>query len=73
MDSTVGKDARGNKIGVNAQFSIDEEKLAFPVNEALVEVDYPVIYAIPHEKTIAVLQSSTNAMEMCLHHLPKSI
>lgn len=33
-------DARGNKATVHAEFSIDEEKLAFPVRAELNEVDY---------------------------------
>lgn len=66
-------DARGNKPGVNAQLSIDEEKLAFPANDELDEIDYPLIYAVPNEKTIAVLKASTNAMDMYMHHLPDAL
>jgi len=43
MNKWVRLDARGNKTGVDAQFSIDEEKLAFPINEELGEKDYQVI------------------------------
>ncbi|MCL2773650.1 MAG: transglutaminase family protein [Oscillospiraceae bacterium] len=44
----VRLDARGNKKNVDAQFSIDEEKIAFPIRIEYGEVDYPIIYAIPH-------------------------
>jgi len=73
VDKWIRLDARGNKPGVDAQFSVDEEKLAFPVNEALDEIDYPTIYAIPNEQTIAILKSSTNAIDMYMHHLPQSL
>ncbi|MDN4594524.1 transglutaminase-like domain-containing protein [Polycladomyces subterraneus] len=69
---TVGKwvrlDARGNKLGVQAEFSIDEEKLAFPVRPEMDEIDYPVIYARP--QTSYVLKKHTNALEMYQYHLP---
>ncbi|MGE7694593.1 transglutaminase-like domain-containing protein [Lysinibacillus sp. NPDC094177] len=66
-------DARGNKTGVNAQFSIDEEKLAFPINMEFGEKDYPVIFIKPNHKTIAVLKKHTDALEMYKYYLPESI
>lgn len=47
-DKWIRLDARGNKTGVDAQFSIDEEKLAFPVRPEFGEIDYPTIYAAAH-------------------------
>lgn len=38
-------DARGNKVGVDAQFDLEQERLAFPVREDLGEVDYGIVYA----------------------------
>ena len=66
-------DARGNKEGVDAQFSLTEEKLAFPVNEQKGEVDYPIIYTEPHKYTMITLEQATNAMEMYKYHLPQTI
>lgn len=66
-------DARGNKDGIDAQFSIDEEKLAFPINHGLGEMDYPLIYAYPHPKIVAVLEGYTNVLEMYEDHLPESL
>lgn len=63
-------DARGNKPGIDAQFSIYEEKIAFPVQVEYDEKDYSVIYAKPHPKVIATLQAHTDAVEMCKHYLP---
>lgn len=73
LNKWVRLDARGNKKGIDAQFSIEEEKLAFPINEDLDEKDYPVIYAKPHPKTVAVLEEHTNALEMYKNHLPESL
>jgi len=40
-------DARGNKEGVNAQFSLESEQLAFPVRPELGEEDGFVVYPDP--------------------------
>lgn len=50
-------DARGNKPGVNAQFSIDSEQLAFPIRPEKGEVDSFVIYADPDIEVVKTLQS----------------
>ncbi|MDR2855822.1 MAG: transglutaminase family protein [Methanomicrobiales archaeon] len=41
-------DARGNKQNVDAQFSMSEEKIAFPARGEYHEIDFPIIYAKPH-------------------------
>ncbi|MBP1916775.1 transglutaminase-like putative cysteine protease [Lederbergia galactosidilyticus] len=69
----VRLDARGNKKGVDAQFSITGEKVAFPIRKELGERDYPFIYATPHPKTIAVLKKCTNPIEICKYHLPERL
>lgn len=66
-------DARGNKLGVNARFSIDEEKLAFPVRDYFGEIDYPTIYSKPNIKTMKILKENTNCIEMYLKNLPTEI
>ena len=48
-------DARGNKPGVDAQFAPPDEKLAFPVREAL-ERDLPEIWPEPLAMVVAVLE-----------------
>ena len=45
-------DARGNKKGVNAQFSLDKEQLAFPVRQELGEEDIGTVFAQPHENIV---------------------
>ncbi|WP_062109600.1 transglutaminase-like domain-containing protein [Bacillus niameyensis] len=73
LNKWIRVDARGNKDGIDAQFSIDEEKLAFPINRDLGEMDYPLIYAYPHPKIVAVLEGYTNVLEMYEDHLPESL
>lgn len=73
LQKWIRMDARGNKIGVDAQFSIDKEKLAFTVNEKFDEKDYPVIFAEPNGKTIAVLKEHTDILELYKQHLPERI
>ncbi|KAB8135699.1 transglutaminase family protein [Gracilibacillus oryzae] len=70
LERWIRVDARGNKPGVQAEFSINEEKLAFTVQEEYEEIDYPTIYTKPNDKTIAVLKANTDAMEMYKKRLP---
>lgn len=66
-------DARGNKPGVQAEFSLREEKLAFHVNEVLNEQDYPTIFMKPNEKTMETLRRNRNAIEMYKYALPDTL
>ncbi|MZP44471.1 ABC transporter ATP-binding protein [Heliobacterium gestii] len=49
-------DARGNKAGVEAEFSLEGEKLAFPVRTEFGESEDLMIYAQPSEKVVQALQ-----------------
>ena len=51
-------DARGNKAGVNAQFSIELEQLAFPIRPNMGEVDSFIVYPAPDIKILEKLQES---------------
>ncbi|MBA2873366.1 transglutaminase-like domain-containing protein [Thermaerobacillus caldiproteolyticus] len=66
-------DARGNKPGVQAEFSIDKEILAFPIQEEFDEKDFPIIYTKPNRKTMAVLKEHTNALQMYKYYLPENL
>ena len=66
-------DARGNKVGVDAQFDLEQERLAFPVHKDLGEVDYRFVYANPSDKLMQVLEENTDALYMYLNCLPDSI
>ncbi|GGV00580.1 transglutaminase [Streptomyces litmocidini] len=52
------QDARGNKPGVDARFSLGEERLAWPVRPELGEVDYPELYAEPHPAVLGALKAA---------------
>ena len=56
-------DARGNKKNIDAQFSTDKEKIAFPVRVEYDEVDYPVFFAIPHPLVMDALEKYINRRE----------
>jgi len=73
MDKWVRLDARGNKPGVQAEFSINEEILAFKVQESFDEKDYPIVYTQPNPKTIATLEENTNALDMYKFRLPDNL
>ncbi|WP_329113593.1 transglutaminase domain-containing protein [Streptomyces sp. NBC_01465] len=53
-------DARGNKPGVDAQFSLDGERLAWTVRPEFNEVDYPVLYDVPHPACLRALQEASD-------------
>lgn len=57
-------DARGNKTGVNAQFSIETEQLAFPIRLEMGEVDSFVVYPNPDIKVLEKLRKSKTRTEL---------
>jgi transglutaminase-like putative cysteine protease len=50
-------DARGNKAGVDAQFDLDVERLAWPVRPELGERDFPTLHVSPPPQLIRALRS----------------
>lgn len=54
---------RGNKEGVNAEFSTDEEKLAFEIKTEG-EIDYHDNHSYPDHGLMQVLEESTDAIDM---------
>lgn len=57
-------DPRGNKPGVNSQFSTDKEQLAYPIRIELGEEDYPNIFVAPLPSVITAMQESKNSGEL---------
>ncbi|MGW1864149.1 transglutaminase-like domain-containing protein [Streptomyces mauvecolor] len=57
-DAWARIDARGNKPGVDAQFSLDEERLAWKARPEFSEVDYPVLYDVPHPAVMKALKAA---------------
>ncbi len=57
-------DARGNKNGVNAQFSIDNEQLAFPIRPEKGEEDNFTVYPNPAAKILDKLKEYKTRAEL---------
>ena len=72
LDKWIRLDARGNKEGIQAEFSTGEEILAFPIRSEG-EVDYRDNHARPDPALMKVLKDSTDALDMYLHHLPDQL
>lgn len=56
--------ARGNKTGVNAQFSIEREQLAFPVRPEMGEEDDFTVYPDPDKKILEKLRRNKTRTEL---------
>lgn len=54
------QDVRGNIPGIDAQFSLDEERLAWTARPESNEVDYPGLYAEPHPVVLGALRAATD-------------
>jgi transglutaminase-like putative cysteine protease len=62
-------DARGNKEGVDAQFSLGEPILAFPNRKEYDEYDWKGIYAKPHYDTMMMLKNARTIQDV-IDNLP---
>lgn len=60
LERWIRLDARGNKPGVQAELSIASERLAWPVREALGEVDEKVVWVSPKKEVVRELKSNKN-------------
>lgn len=67
------QDPRGNKTGVDAQFSLADERLAWPVDPAAGEVDYPFVFESPARSVIAALQSADDILRFGQHGIPNTL
>ena len=65
-------DARGNKPGVDAKFSVGIEYLAFPIRLDRGECDFAEIHARPLPSTLAALRSSRTTVELA-RRLPEDM
>lgn len=72
LNKWIRLDARGNKEGINAEFSLNDEKLAFHITSEG-EVDYHDNHSYPDKRLMKVLEESTDALDMYLHHLPDQL
>lgn len=68
----VKVDARGNKSGVNAQFSLEKPILAYPCRPEYDEYFWQGIYAAPHKATMQMLENAKNIQDV-LDNIPDMI
>ena len=72
LDKWIRVDARDNKEGVQAEFNIEKEMLAFPVREQMGELDYPIVYAKPNESVVAALRN-IKTLDTLMVNLPEEL
>ncbi len=65
-------DPRGNKSGIDSQFSTDKEQLAYPIDTSKGEVDYPNVFPVPSPQVISAMQHSENVKEL-FYNRPEAI
>ncbi len=74
--TTLGKwirvDARGNRAGINAQFSVKKEHLAFAMDPLADEFIYETIFAAPVSSVVQRLKMYSTRTELW-HDLPQSL
>ena len=63
-------DVRGNKIGVAAEFSMENPILAFPNRKEYDEYTFPGIYATPDQNTMKMLEQSKTIQDI-MDHIPE--
>jgi len=73
IDRWIRLDARGNKPGVDARFSLGEEQLAFPVRPEMGEIDYPYNFAAPPECIVDTLLGNVDCFAMYARGLPSDL
>ena len=73
MGRWIRFDARGNKPGIAAEFSLEQERLAFPIRPQYDEIDYLVNCPAAHAVISATLTAHEDALEMYRHHLPAAL
>ena len=64
LNKWIRLDARGNKENVHAEFSLDEERLAFPIRDQLGEVDYRDNNSDLDERLVRILKESKSILEV---------
>ncbi|MGW6567759.1 transglutaminase domain-containing protein [Streptomyces sp. NPDC054975] len=66
------QDPRGGEPGREAAFSLEGERLAFLPDPEFNEVDYPVLYAVPHPGVLSAMRSARDSEEL-LRILPADL
>lgn len=63
-------DPRGNKPGVDAQFSLGDERLAWKVDPARGEQDLPAVHVHAAGPVVEALTTAVDALDLCANGLP---
>lgn len=58
LNRWIRLDARGNKNGADAHFSLENERLAWPIDPAKGEIDFPTVYTAPSPAVVGTLSSA---------------
>ena len=64
LNKWIRLDARGNKESVHADFSLEEERLAFPIRSHLSEIYFRDNNTDLDERLIRILQESRSVLEV---------
>lgn len=72
LERWIRLDARGNTNGINAQFDINREQLAFAMDPAADEFIYEAIFTAPVERVVARLKQYGSLNDLWLD-LPESL
>ncbi len=72
LDRWIRLDARGNKPGVDARFSIDTVHLAFAVRTEKGERDIPTIFTDPDPNVVAAL-TEAKSCDALWNNLPDEL
>lgn len=68
------QDPRGNRAGsIDAQFSVDEERLAWGVDPDAGEISYPQVHQRPAAVVLTALREADDALVLCDGHLPTEL
>jgi transglutaminase-like putative cysteine protease len=67
------QDVRGNNASIDAQWSLDDERLAWVADPARGEVDYPYLFVAPAPCVVVALSSADDALELCAEGLPSTL
>ncbi|WP_158375326.1 transglutaminase-like domain-containing protein [Cellulosimicrobium cellulans] len=60
------QDVRGNRPGLDAQFSLDRERLAYTLDPESGEIDYPHVQVAPARTVVDVLSTAENILTATL-------
>lgn len=72
LDKWMRVDARGNKAGVQAEFNLEREVLAYSVRAEYQEIDFATIYSEPNINVVAALKKSKTRNDL-IDNLPDEL